>query len=70
MGRELDIHPQLILEQLQGTPWLDVGANRFSSEKPQPVSQTNFFDEVRDDRTIKEEDRQYWLAMEIDHNKD
>lgn len=70
VGRELDIHPQLIFEQLQGTPWLDVGANRFSSEKPQLVIQTNFFDEVRNDKTIKEEDRQYWLAMEQNQNKD
>lgn len=70
IGRALGIRPELIVEQLQGAPWVDAGANRFSSDKPQPVSQTNFFDEVRNDRTIKEEDRQYWLAMESDQNKD
>lgn len=70
IGRTLYIPPQLILEQFQGPPWVDAGANRFSSDKPKLASQTNFFDEVRNDRTIKEEDREYWLAMEIDQNKD
>ncbi len=49
---------------------MDAVAKRFSSDKPKLTTQTNFFDEVRKDKTIKEEDRQYWLAMEIDQNKD
>ncbi len=64
IGRELQIPYQLISNQFQGEPWLDAGSNRLSSKRPKLAPQTNFFDEVRNDRTIKEADRQYWLAME------
>ncbi|HEX2909860.1 MAG TPA: hypothetical protein VH186_03560 [Chloroflexia bacterium] len=64
IARELNVPYHLINKQFHGDPWLGSNANRLSDERPKLASQTSFFDEVRNDRTIKEEDRQYWLALE------
>lgn len=55
---------QIVAEYFQRRPLLAVNARYKAKQQPQVSEPTNFFDEVRSDQEISNEDRAYWLEFE------
>jgi len=55
---------QIVAEYFQRPPILAVNARYKAKRQPHVSKPTNFFDEVRNDTDLSNEDRAYWLAFE------
>lgn len=55
---------QIVAEYFQRQPILALNASYKAKRQPQVSEPTNFFDEVRSDTDLSNEDRAYWLAFE------
>jgi len=55
---------QIVAEYFQRQPTLALNASYKAKRQPQVSEPTNFFDEVRSDTDLSNEDRAYWLAFE------
>ena len=55
---------QIVAEYFHRQPTLALNASYKAKRQPQVSEPTNFFDEVRSDTDLSNEDRAYWLAFE------
>lgn len=55
---------QIVAEYFHRQPILALNASYKAKRQPQVSKPTNFFDEVRSDTDLSNEDRAYWLAFE------
>lgn len=55
---------QIVAEYIQRRPTLAANARYKAKQQPQVSQPTNFFDEVRNDQELSNEDRTYWLEFE------
>ncbi len=57
----------VITQYLQGGPTLAQGASYRSEKAPALVEQEDFFEAVRNDRTLSDEQRHFWLSLSDSH---